>query len=255
MKRLKKTFFTIILSLLFVLSSFVTAFADDVDNSAFESFAVTVIGDVTSLSDDELDMTIENYRGSFPSFASGLETWKTIKAEMGDFLGLNTCDVTENEDGTYKVTADADFTGSKCIVTIGIGSDGYISSLSFEKPSTMGEVLKNASSNLVVGMGTVFLVLIFLCFIISLFKYINVAEKKMADKKIAKNTTAIKTPVVTEAGNKSVEVTPLSSTCNEDEIQAVIAAAIAAYESDSACRIEKQPVLNNGITVKSYRRK
>lgn len=252
MKRFRKTFFTVILSFLLAFSCFLTAFADDIDKSAFESFAVTVIGDVTALSDDELNTMSESYKTAYPGFAEGLSEWKSIKNEAGEFVSINSCEVTENEDGSFRISASADFTEKECNVIIGIGADGYISSLSFEIPASRGSLMKDAFSNLVVGMGTVFIVLIFLCFIISLFRYISIAEKKMADKKAGKKAVV---STVADIENRRIEITPAAEAGNDEELKAVIAAAIAAYEADSECRIEKQPVLNNGITVRSYRRK
>lgn len=257
MKRLKKAFFTVILSIVLVLSGLITAYAGNIDLEAFERFTASVLSDITSLPDEELDFVAENYKSSYPGFASGLETWKSIKSETGDFLSLNSFDVTENNDGSYTVTADAAFTGTDCRVKIGVDASGYISSLDFELPVSKGQLMKDAASNLVVGMGTVFLVLIFLCFIISLFKYISVFEKKAADRKAAKKAAkASETEQAPAAAAASVvSVSAPAAAVSDDEIQAVIAAAIAAYEAEADCRIEKQPALNNGITVKSYRRK
>lgn len=256
MKRFRKTFFTVIISLLFAVSSLITVFAEETDYSNFRDFAVQVIADVTAIGDEELDMTIENYKDAYPGFAAGLESWKAIKSEAGEFTGVTSYDVIENGDGSYKVNLKTQFTGTDCDVSIGIGADGYITAFSFEKPVTMKQLIKDAFSNLVVGMGTVFILLIFLSFVIGLFKYISIAEKKFEARKAAKkNKNAVPAPVTAEANNRTVTVEPAAAAGNDDEIQAVIAAAIAAYEAESGCRIEKQPVLNNGITVKSYRRK
>ena len=132
-----------------------------------------------------------------------------------------------------------------------ISSDMSIfTELSFEnKPAeekqSVGQLIKEASVNLVVGMGTVFAVLIFLCWVISLFKYIHKAEDKIKSKKETK--ADVPAPVV------SVQQVS-GDTQSEDEIRAVIAAAIAAYEADEKGSIVKQESLANGKNIRTYRR-
>lgn len=80
-----------------------------------------------------------------------------------------------------------------------------------------------ALMNTLMGMGTVFIVLIFISFIISLFKYIN----KAGAKKPAEAATAPAAPVV-EAVEEAEELV------DDTELVAVITAAIAAYAGTSS---------------------
>ena len=121
----------------------------------------------------------------------------------------------------------------------------------------MGEKLSQAGTNLLIGMGTVFVILIFLAWVISLFKYVNKAEQKIEDKKKAKAAAqAANAPAAPAAPAPAaapvVKVSPAPA--SDAELQAVIAAAIAAYEEDEGSSIKKQPSLNNGIVVKSFKR-
>ena len=54
-----------------------------------------------------------------------------------------------------------------------------ITGMSFTPEYTIAEKMAKAAMNTLIGMGVVFLVLIFISWIISLFKYINVFEAKM----------------------------------------------------------------------------
>ena len=81
-----------------------------------------------------------------------------------------------------------------------------------------------ALMNTLIGMGTVFLVLIFISFIISLFKYINQADTK----KPVEAAPIVPAPVIEEAEEVEEELV------DDTELVAVITAAIAAYAGTSS---------------------
>lgn len=84
-----------------------------------------------------------------------------------------------------------------------------------------------ALMNTLIGMGTVFLVLIFISFIISLFKYINKTDTKKAV--VAEVPTLIPpAPVIEETEELEEELV------DDTELVAVITAAIAAYAGTSS---------------------
>lgn len=83
-----------------------------------------------------------------------------------------------------------------------------------------------ALMNTLIGMGTVFLVLIFISFIISLFKYINQADAKKPVEAISIPTPPA--PVIEETEEIEEEL------ADDTELVAVITAAIAAYAGTSS---------------------
>lgn len=105
--------------------------------------------------------------------------------------------------------------------------------VSFEKDLTIGEILAKAGMNTLLGMGTVFLVLILISAIISCFKYIGGAEKK------EKEAPA---PVVPQPAD--VPPAEEEDVTDDLELVAVISAAIAAAEGTSA----------DGLVVRSIKR-
>ena len=102
----------------------------------------------------------------------------------------------------------------------------------------LGSTLAEAAFNTLIGMGTVFIVLMIISFIIWLFKFIGIAEKKAAAKK--ENQTAVP---LTDPGSKPV-IEEKKELKDDRELVAVIAAAIAAYEGTDP----------DGIIVRSVRR-
>ena len=79
--------------------------------------------------------------------------------------------------------------------------------------------MEKAALNTVLGMGTVFVILIFISFLISLFKHINTFENKLKSKAV-KEVVDVKT----EGENL----------CDDLELVAVITAAIAEFSGNDA---------------------
>lgn len=90
--------------------------------------------------------------------------------------------------------------------------------------------------NTVMGMGTVFVVLVFISWIIGMFKYLNKPVKEEVKKEPA--------PVVDNVVAQIEETEELS---DDSELVAVITAAIAAYEGTVGAS-------NTGFRVRSIKR-
>lgn len=111
------------------------------------------------------------------------------------------------------------------------GDFGIISNVKY----TFGELMKNAGLNTLLGMGTVFTVLILIMFVIMLFEIPSKMKKK---EKEAEKPTSV---------DKAVEQITANEEAQDDtELIAVISAAIAAYEGSSAS--------GDGYVVRSIRR-
>ena len=80
--------------------------------------------------------------------------------------------------------------------------------------------------NTIIGIGTVFVMLIFLIFVISSFDYIlgDKKKKKAPTAPVQEAPKAVAAPVVEETAPEADDM----------ELQAVITAAIAMYEEDMA---------------------
>ena len=90
---------------------------------------------------------------------------------------------------------------------------------------TLGEKMEKAALNTLMGMGTVFVVLILISLIIYCFRFISVIQDKLSGKGKAVETAPA------EAAAEVVETAPLT---DDLELVAVISAAIAASEGTSA---------------------
>lgn len=114
----------------------------------------------------------------------------------------------------------------------------YLESVSLNPSSTMGELMGKAALNTLIGMGTVFAVLILISAVISAFKLIPVIQAKFTKKaevKEVKPAQVVSAPVVEETIEEADDL----------ELVAVIAAAIAASEG---------AVTTDGFVVRSIRK-
>ncbi|MCR5508638.1 MAG: OadG family protein [Lachnospiraceae bacterium] len=162
-------------------------------------------------------------------FLTGIESWKGAVKEAGSFVSIGESTVKYGNKGdTLIVDTDAQFENKDAVVEF-IFEDGYnkkLTSFAVNLNYTFGEKMEKAGLNTLLGMGIVFIVLILLTLLIGCFDFINKAQSSAASRK--KQSEEGSGTAQTPAG----PVTPAAD-AGDDEIAAVIAAAIAAYESES----------------------
>lgn len=115
-----------------------------------------------------------------------------------------------------------------------------LESAALNPTSSMGQLMGKAALNTVVGMGTVFAVLILISFIISGFSLIPKVQAKFSKKKEENKTTGIDNAVAQIVGQEEIV-----DETDDLELVAVIAAAIAASEG---------AVSTDGFVVRSIRK-
>lgn len=184
------------------------------------------------------------------SSAEIYEEQLAVREEMGELksVDLDTASTVLLADGSYTVMIPVTFTeGTKQYVlnlnmaTQQIKAEFTDMSAGEEEDTSIGGLLKTATVYTVIGIGTVFAVLIFISLIIYCFKFIHEWEVNQEKAKKAPAAPAPKPapvaapPAVPAAG---------SDLSDDAELVAVITAAIAAYEGTSS----------NGLVVRSIRR-
>ncbi len=93
---------------------------------------------------------------------------------------------------------------------------------------SMAELMKEAGMNTIMGMGVVFLVLIFISFVIGLFKYLPGSGAKELKKKEAKNKENAEKPVEIVTTPVAASTTDSENLMDNKELVAVITAAVMA---------------------------
>ena len=217
-----------VLALTFTMS--VCAFAadevtdDEVAN--YKSAAETLISQIAGFSDEE----IETYLAKNDAFTTAtMESWKGVKDELGAYSSIVSQDV-EKDGDVVTISTVAQFEKAKAdvVLMLDLGQQMY-TSMTYSVQYSLAANMQRAGMNTLMGIGIVFLMLVFLSFVIGLFKYIekfqNVGKKKAAEE----------APKAEEAPAPAIAQ---SEAADEDfaddlELVAVISAAIAAYENTS----------------------
>lgn len=169
--------------------------------------------------------------------------------DLGAFVSSETAVVTKGDDG-YIARMNTVYEKRAMEFTLIADEDlSKVETISFSPVYTTGEKMAKAGMNTLMGMGVVFAVLIFISWLISMFKYISVFEAKMKAKKNAAAAAPVAAPA---APAPAAAPAPTAAPAEEEnltddaELVSVITAAIAAYEG-------KETVVN-GLVVRSIKR-
>ena len=230
MNRKLKSLLAMVCVLALTLAMSVCAFAADTvteDEAAnYKSAAETLISQIAGFSDEE----IENYLAQDDAFTTAtMESWKSVKDELGAYSSIVSQDV-EKDGDVVTISTVAQFEKAKAdvVLMLDLGQQMY-TSMTYSVQYSLAANMQRAGMNTLMGIGIVFLMLLFLSFVIGLFKYI---EKFQND---GKKKAAEEAPKAEEAPAPAIAQ---SEAADEDfaddlELVAVISAAIAAYENTS----------------------
>ena len=171
-----------------------------------------------------------------PVMGPALASYEAAAVDLGDYQSITSCTFTEDEEG---IIINAVIQGSVRPGTVELIFDDEINFTSgtVNVTYTFGETMTKAGLNTLMGMGTVFAVLILIALLISSFNLIPKVQAAFS-KKEKKVETAADNAVAQIVENEAVQEDDL-------ELIAVIAAAIAASEGTASA---------DGYVVRSIRR-
>lgn len=173
------------------------------------------------------------------SFLGALEAWPAAVDECGEYLGHGDYVIEASKD-SVKVSTEAQFADREASITFIYDKNSRLETMTVDAKYSTAEILKKAGLNTVLGMGTVFAVLIFISILISLFKYIPRIEAAFNKKKS-------KAAVVEEKESTPAPAEAAVTVTDDTELIAVITAAIEAAEAESGN--------TDGFVVRSIRRR
>lgn len=210
--------------------------------SSFSQMADEDLESFKEVSDFQLDyIMMSNYLPiTGENFITIINSWQAAEKECGAYVSHGDYEVTAKNDG-YEVSTEAEYENRKATILFVFDEKMNVESMDVSAKFSMGEILTKAGLNTLLGMGTVFVVLIFLAFLISLMKYIPVLMDMFTGKGTKKTAPVISKPVVVEA----TQVDEKIEYADDLELIAVITAAIAAQEGTSS----------DGFVVRSIRRR
>ena len=191
------------------------------------------VAQLESVRKEELDLALIQY--GFPCDSSVyikvLHSWLDAQDEMGAFINVGEFEFSESN-GEINATAEAEYEQRNAEMTFTFAENGDLKALSIGARYTTGEILEKAGLNTIIGMGIVFIVLIFIAIIIWIMGKILAPKKKKA---------AVAEPVVAAAPAEPVA----EAVTDDTELIAVISAAIAAASGTSS----------DGFVVRSIKRR
>ena len=207
---------------------------------AYEQQIEQVLSSLSAMTDEQISAAIR--AGSKGSVI--IATWDSVREDLGKFLGVSSYVVDESDSVlTYVLDAqyeDADAVGSKVKVRYAIDMTGREEeTVNWDVKETIGRSVRKAGLNTLIGLGIVFVVLMFLTFLIGQIHWIPDILNGRKKKEEAAAPAAPAPAPVPAAVEESVDET------DDLELVAVISAAIAASEDVPA----------DGFVVRSIRRR
>lgn len=201
------------------------------------------------INNDVIDSYAFQYEDNMGWLTSAATSYSSALEDMGSVQNLTF--TSEEEYYAFLSDIEIDMSAKEVIANIPLDGEmkdanveiifnrkGVVTSMTTNVEYSFGELMTNAALNTLLGMGTVFAVLILICFIISGFKLISKAEAAFKNK-------ASKKEIKEEAVNNTIaQIEEREELADDLELVAVIAAAIASYEGTST----------DGFVVRSIRK-
>ena len=249
--------------------------------STMKTGAENYLKEFDSYDDEALATTLKRVQKQKNTvMESAISSWQSSKPDLGRLVSILSEDVERVSEDSYKVTVRASYEKRELEFSLTaeeVVSDNYggtslaATEMVFTPIFTTGEKLERAAMNTLMGMGTVFLVLIFISFIIASLKNVNTLEANYKAKKEAAKAAAEPAPAAPAPASVAPAPVPAApvpapapvpvpvapapdpepvlreeeNLADDMELVAVITAAISA----AAC----VPV--EGLVVRSIRRK
>lgn len=211
-----------------------------VESAYAESVSEFLVANITGMSVEEmqyyLDMDAEDLQvlldqSGIPVMAEAFQDifsgYASDADEFGEYVSTDGYELKGDSEEATQITSMT-FAVHPATMTLVFDDDGVVTTGSFDPVYSTVEILQKAGLNTVIGMGTVFIVLIFISFVIALLpKLTAVVEGRGKKKEKAAAPAAAPAPVAAPA---AVE----EELADDLELVAVISAAIAAYTGTSS---------------------
>ena len=189
-------------------------------------------------SDEQFAAEKEQALKEDPMFAAAVGSWESALADMGSYVDILEKNAELNDDGAI-INIKVDGADHDANVEIILDKDYMATSITTNVIYSFGELMKKAALNTVLGMGTVFAVLILISLLISCFGFIPKLQAAFTKKTKEEEKPAAVDHTIAQI----IEKEELS---DDLELVAVIAAAIAASEGAAS---------TDGFVVRSIRKR
>lgn len=216
---------------------FMQNFMDDANVSIFDERTAE---EVEAIFSDSYSMLVDGY-----AVKTGITSFHSAVDEIGQIVSIGEASAKIDDD---QIVVIVEVTGEKksAEAEVILSNDMFmeLQSVALNPVSSMGELMVKAALNTLIGMGTVFVVLILISAIISAFSIIPKIQAKFNNKEV-KDKVEKKAPASTPVPAAPVVAASETNLADDTELVAVIAAAIAAYEGATS---------TDGFVVRSIRK-
>lgn len=221
-----------------------------VDSAYAEQVADFIVANITGMSAEEMqyyvDMDAEDLQGVLDQSGIPIEAvafqdifngYINYTEELGAYISTDSSELSGDEEEASLTTVVA-FDVHSATLNLIFNDDGVVTTGSIDPIYSFGEILQKAGLNTIIGMGTVFVILIFISLVIALLPKLTGMIENFGKKKEA--------PAAAPAAPKAASAAPaeVEELADDLELVAVISAAIAAYTGTSS----------DGFVVRSIRR-
>ncbi len=213
------------------------------DRASLEAFVDQTIQSITAMSDEEIQEWLSPSSilvSQNKKVMESVRSWADVKEDLGTFVEVEDHQIAVTDDEITIETLCTFEKGTATVTTVLDRKDSQFSaSLSFAEGGneSLATAMGHAALNTVIGLGVVFVVLLFLTFLIGQFRHVAALEGKFAKKPAEKEQPpAPAVPVE--------EVLQTEELAGDDDLVAVLAAAVAAYEGTTT----------DGFVVRSIRK-
>ncbi len=218
----------------------VPMFADFMDDENAKLYDEYTLDEIAYLFNSQYSMNVDGY-----AVVKAIDSFHSAKKDVGEIQSIDSADA---EIDGKQIIVQVEVTGTKksAAAEVIFSNDRFFTmeSASLNPKASMGELMGKAALNTLIGMGTVFVVLILISLIISCFGFIPKIQAKAAARKEAKK--AAKSDGIDNAVAQITAQEEVTEETDDLELVAVIAAAVAAYEGSAS---------TDGFVVRSIRRR
>ena len=207
------------------------------DEATLESFSEYTADEVAYMVQENVGITVDGY-----AYKSAIESFNSAKETIGGITAVGDAEATIDDD---QIIVHVDVTGANQTAQAEVifTNDMFLQmqSAALNPVESMSGLMLKAALNTLIGMGTVFVMLIAISLIIYLFTFIPKIQAAFSkkDKKEEVKSTGIDNAVTQITAQEEAEAD------DDTELVAVIAAAIAASEGAAS---------TDGFVVRSIRK-
>lgn len=203
------------------------------------------IAEYATMDAEDAETLIESYGLPFTAdaFITAFAGYEGSADELGAYISTDSYDEPIVKGDEITLNVNLTYETRPAQLSIVFNKKSVAQSVTLNPEYTIGEILQKAAMNTILGMGTVFIVLIFISLVIYCFNFIPAIQAKFSKKK--KEEAAPKPAPVKPAPAVSAAAVPEPEELVDDgELVAAITAAICAYQGTSS----------DGFVVRSIRR-